>query len=104
MILNINEDITFKKDLSYNIVTINDEQLRGKSALLLKLLQSKINEEVTFDEIMSNVWGLSSSDWDWFHLRSMDVYLSRIRKVLNQYANVEIIRRLNTSLMLREIV
>jgi DNA-binding response OmpR family regulator len=67
----------------------NDEvtKLSTKEAELLKLLCLKMNDVLTREEALLQIW----HDDNYFNGRSMDVFLSKLRKYLRDDANVEII-------------
>ena len=58
-----------------------------KEAELLRLLCLRKNEVLTREEALLNIW----HDDNYFNGRSMDVFLSKIRKYLRDDPNVEII-------------
>jgi DNA-binding response OmpR family regulator len=53
---------------------------------LLRLLCSRINEVVPRDEALISIWGNDS----YFNGRSMDVFISKLRKMLAADEQVEI--------------
>ncbi|WP_413670074.1 response regulator transcription factor [Mucilaginibacter sp. Mucisp86] len=65
----------------------NQQKLSTKEAELLRLLCVHKNEVLTREEALLNIW----HDDNYFNGRSMDVFLSKIRKYLKDDANVEII-------------
>lgn len=62
------------------------KKLTLKEAELLKLLIKNINQTVKREEILLTVWGSN----DYFIGRSMDVFISRLRKYLSLDSNLEI--------------
>jgi len=76
-------------DYSAQIISINGSQqkLSTKEAELLRLLCLKQNEVLTREEALLNIW----HDDNYFNGRSMDVFLSKIRKYLKDDPSVEII-------------
>lgn len=76
-------------DYTTQIITIGDMQqkLSTKEAELLRLLCMRKNEVLTREEALLNIW----HDDNYFNGRSMDVFLSKIRKYLKDDPNVEII-------------
>ena len=76
-------------DYSAQIIAINGSQqkLSTKEAELLRLLCLKQNEVLTREEALLNIW----HDDNYFNGRSMDVFLSKIRKYLKDDPSVEII-------------
>src|SRR5471030_2552041 len=65
----------------------NQQKLSTKEAELLRLLCLRKNEVLTREEALLNIW----HDDNYFNGRSMDVFLSKIRKYLRDDSNVEII-------------
>jgi len=65
----------------------NHQKLSTKEAELLRLLCLRKNEVLTREEALLNIW----HDDNYFNGRSMDVFLSKIRKYLRDDSNVEII-------------
>jgi len=65
----------------------NQQKLSTKEAELLRLLCLKQNEVLTREEALLNIW----HDDNYFNGRSMDVFLSKIRKYLKDDSKVEII-------------
>jgi DNA-binding response OmpR family regulator len=63
------------------------QKLSTKEAELLRLLCLRKNEVLTREEALLNIW----HDDNYFNGRSMDVFLSKIRKYLKDDHNVEII-------------
>ncbi|QHS54586.1 response regulator transcription factor [Mucilaginibacter sp. 14171R-50] len=63
------------------------QKLSTKEAELLRLLCIKKNEVLTREEALLNIW----HDDNYFNGRSMDVFLSKIRKYLKDDPSVEII-------------
>lgn len=76
-------------DYSAQVIAINGNQqkLSTKEAELLRLLCLKQNEVLTREEALLNIW----HDDNYFNGRSMDVFLSKIRKYLKDDPSVEII-------------
>ncbi|HTH82833.1 MAG TPA: response regulator transcription factor [Mucilaginibacter sp.] len=76
-------------DYTTQIITINGTQqkLSTKEAELLRLLCIRKNEVLTREEALLNIW----HDDNYFNGRSMDVFLSKIRKYLKDDPDVEII-------------
>ena len=65
----------------------NHQKLSTKEAELLRLLCLKQNQVLTREEALLNIW----HDDNYFNGRSMDVFLSKIRKYLKEDPKVEII-------------
>lgn len=76
-------------DYTQQIITIGEQQqkLSTKEAELLRLLCLRKNEVLTREEALLNIW----HDDNYFNGRSMDVFLSKIRKYLKDDPDVEII-------------
>lgn len=76
-------------DYTNQVITIDDvhQKLSTKEAELLRLLCLRKNEVLTREEALLNIW----HDDNYFNGRSMDVFLSKIRKYLRDDPNVEII-------------
>lgn len=80
-----------KYDFDYISQYINAEgsqqKLSTKEAELLRMLCIKQNQVLTREEALLNIW----HDDNYFNGRSMDVFLSKIRKYLKDDPNVEIV-------------
>jgi len=76
-------------DYTTQMISIGDhhQKLSTKEAELLRLLCLRKNEVLTREEALLNIW----HDDNYFNGRSMDVFLSKIRKYLKDDTNVEII-------------
>lgn len=76
-------------DYTTQIITNNDlqQKLSTKEAELLRLLCLKKNTVLTREEALLSIW----HDDNYFNGRSMDVFLSKIRKYLKDDPSVEII-------------
>lgn len=76
-------------DYTTQLVHFNgvQQKLSTKEAELLRLLCLKKNGVLTREEALINIW----NDDNYFNGRSMDVFLSKLRKYLKGDANVEII-------------
>jgi DNA-binding response OmpR family regulator len=76
-------------DFTLQMITIgeNQQKLSTKEAELLRLLCMRKNEVLTREEALLNIW----HDDNYFNGRSMDVFLSKIRKYLKDDSSVEII-------------
>jgi len=76
-------------DFTTQLITIGSQQqkLSTKEAELLRLLCLRKNEVLTREEALLNIW----HDDNYFNGRSMDVFLSKIRKYLKDDSSVEII-------------
>ncbi|MFO7823045.1 MAG: response regulator transcription factor [Cyclobacterium sp.] len=62
-------------------------KLTSKENELLRLLAASLNENVSRSNALKQIWG----DDSYFNARSMDVYLSKIRKLLKADESVQII-------------
>ncbi len=80
---------TYKFDYTAQLITNSDSQqkLSTKEAELLRLLCLKKNEVLTREEALISIW----HDDNYFNGRSMDVFLSKLRKYLKEDPKVEII-------------
>ena len=76
-------------DYTSQMISAGDiqQKLSTKEAELLRLLCLRKNEVLTREEDLLNIW----HDDNYFNGRSMDVFLSNIRKDLKDDSNVEII-------------
>lgn len=79
----------FTFDMQKQILTIGDKQtkLTTKEAELLTLLSNKTNELLQRDFALKTIW----IDDNYFNARSMDVYITKLRKHLREDPNVEIL-------------
>jgi len=62
-------------------------KLTSKESELLRLLAAEMNKLVNRSHALKQIWG----DDSYFNARSMDVYLSKIRKILKEDPKVQII-------------
>lgn len=76
-------------DYTTQIITFDEVQqkLSTKEAELLRLLCLKKNEVLTREEALLSIW----HDDNYFNGRSMDVFLSKLRKYLKEDPSVEIL-------------
>lgn len=76
-------------DYTNQIITQNNQQqkLSTKEAELLRLLCLKVNDVLTREEALLKIW----HDDNYFNGRSMDVFLSKLRKYLKNDTRVEIL-------------
>ncbi len=76
-------------DYTSQIITYKGQQqkLSTKEAELLRLLCLKKNDVLTREEALIKIW----HDDNYFTGRSMDVFLSKLRKYLKEDSNVEIV-------------
>src|SRR6187402_3220862 len=79
----------YEFDYTTQIISINgtNQKLSTKEAELLRLLCLRKNEVLTREEALLHIW----HDDNYFNGRSMDVFLSKIRKYLKDDPNVEIV-------------
>ncbi len=79
----------FTFDSKKQILSIGDKhaKLTTKESDLLKLLASKQNELLQRDYALRAIW----VDNNYFNARSMDVYITKLRKLLKDDPNVELI-------------
>jgi DNA-binding response OmpR family regulator len=79
----------FQFDTQKQLLTIDDQQtkLTTKESELLSLLCAHRNEILQRDYALKTVW----SDDNYFNARSMDVYITKLRKHLKADENIEII-------------
>ena len=79
-----------KLTFDYKNLTISagdsEKTLTQREADLLKLLIENKNNVIKREEILERVWGKN----DYFLGRSMDVFISRLRKYLSDYENLKI--------------
>lgn len=70
-------------------LVLNDKKIKltTKECELLKLLANNMNSVVERNTALKTVWGEDS----YFNARSMDVYVTKLRKYLNEDANIEIL-------------
>ena len=70
-------------------LTINGEstKLTTKEAELLKILAHNINQVVDRDVALKSIWGNDN----YFTGRSMDVYITKLRKYLKEDERIEIV-------------
>ena len=79
----------FTFDTQKQMLTIDGEEkkLTTKEAELLTLLSNKINELLPREYALKAIW----IDDNYFNARSMDVYITKLRKLLSADPNVEIL-------------
>jgi DNA-binding response OmpR family regulator len=87
----VNDDYTISNTLlKYNTLELicggNKEKLTLKEAQLLKYLIVNKNKMMTREDILTEIWG----EDDYFLGRSMDVFISRLRKYLAPDSGVDI--------------
>jgi DNA-binding response OmpR family regulator len=64
-----------------------DFKLTSKESSLLRLLSLNLNHVLERSYALKEIW----NDDSYFNARSMDVYITRLRKFLQQDENVELI-------------
>ncbi len=76
-------------DYMRQILTINniDQKLTSKEAELLKLLCEYLNDVLDRTYALKKIW----QDDSYFNARSMDVYITKLRKYLREDENLELI-------------
>jgi two-component system, OmpR family, response regulator len=76
-------------DPNKRILTFDEEQtkLTTKESELLKLLVDKQNDVLERNVALQQIW----KDDTYFNARSMDVYITKLRKLLNKEPSIEII-------------
>ncbi|MCB0402502.1 MAG: response regulator transcription factor [Flavobacteriales bacterium] len=79
----------YQFDVNTRVLTLDDEQqkLSPKEAKLLELLCQNSNEVVTREVALNKIWG----DHNYFTTRSMDVFITKLRKHLRKDPMIEII-------------
>lgn len=73
--------LTLEGDENFN------EKLSPKEAELLKMFALKINDVVTRADALTKIWG----EDNYFTARSMDVFVTKLRKYLKEDSNLEIV-------------
>ena len=69
------------------IIDMNKKQLTSREADLLHLLLLRKNESLTRNDILQTLW----ENTDYFSGRSLDVFITKLRRYLKQDASVKII-------------
>lgn len=87
MEIQLTNDATFYPDERKVVINGSDIQLTKKETGLLNFLYRNKNEVSSRSEVLTEVWG----DNNYFNGRSMDVYVCRLRKMLNALNGIEII-------------
>jgi DNA-binding response OmpR family regulator len=64
-----------------------EQKLTSKEAALLRLLAMNLNEVLDRSYALKEIW----NDDSYFNARSMDVYITKLRKFLKQDSTVELI-------------
>lgn len=78
----------FKYDADHQLLTFPDHSIKltSKEAGLLRLFCQNLNQPVSRSYALKIIWG----DDSYFNARSMDVYLSKLRKYLREDPSVQI--------------
>jgi len=78
----------FTFDYNRQILTLKkvEQKLTSKEAELLKMLCENVNEVLDRSEALNKIW----YDDSYFNARSMDVYITKLRKYLKSDPNVEL--------------
>lgn len=80
-------DFTFDYNRQILKSGLNEQKLTSKESDLLRLMCMKINDVLDRTEALQKVWG----DDSYYNARSMDVYMSKIRKYLKSDDRIEIL-------------
>jgi DNA-binding response OmpR family regulator len=78
--------IEFHADKQELVIDQERISLTKKETQLLQLLSGRLNELVPTDQILTELWGRN----DFFNRRSMDVFISRLRKKLQADPAIQI--------------
>ena len=87
MEIQLTHNATFYPNARKVVVNGSDIQLTKKETGLLNFLYRNKNEVSSRSEVLTEIWG----DNNYFNGRSMDVYVCRLRKILNALNDIEII-------------
>lgn len=90
----------YKFDCGGNTLELSTQKqkLTEREAGILKMLYEHKNTVVPRNEILAAFWGEGP---DYFHSRSLDVFLSKLRKYLSQDSSIKIITVKNEGLILK---
>lgn len=80
-------DFDFQKQTLIHKPSNEESRLTHREAQLLDALIKNVNELTDRQEILNSLWGND----DFFNARSMDVFISKLRKKLAEDPNIEII-------------
>ncbi len=87
----LNEFSIGKYNFNYELRCLNlgniQQKISPKEAELLRLLYSHKNTVLSRDKALTTIWG----DSNYFTTRSMDVYITKLRKYLKKDSNIEIL-------------
>ncbi len=78
---------TFEYNRQLLIIDKKEQKLTSKEAELLKLLCENVNNVLDRTVALNKIW----FDDSYFNARSMDVYVTKLRKYLKEDTNVELI-------------
>jgi len=78
---------TFEYNRQLLIINENEQKLTSKEAELLRLLCENMNNVLDRTVALNKIW----FDDSYFNARSMDVYITKLRKYLKEDARVELI-------------
>ncbi|MBU1014446.1 MAG: response regulator transcription factor [Bacteroidetes bacterium] len=78
---------TFDYNRQLLVIGEDDQKLTSKEAELLKLLGENLNQVLDRSEALNKIW----YDDSYFNARSMDVYVTKLRKYLKADPNVELL-------------
>ncbi|PKP35636.1 MAG: DNA-binding response regulator [Bacteroidetes bacterium HGW-Bacteroidetes-17] len=78
---------TFDYNRQLLVIGEVDQKLTSKEAELLKLLSENLNQVLDRSEALNKIW----YDDSYFNARSMDVYVTKLRKYLKADPNVELL-------------
>ena len=76
----------FFDDLNYQLIGKETKKLTKKEAEILKLLCKEKNKVIERETILKKVWG----DDSYFNGRSLDVFITKLRKYLQEESSVSI--------------
>ncbi|MCF2490558.1 response regulator transcription factor [Dyadobacter sp. CY347] len=78
----------FSFDYSHQQLTANDKSVRltSKESELLKLFCQNLNQPISRSFALKTIWG----DDSYFNARSMDVYITKLRKYLREDTSIQI--------------
>lgn len=93
-------DYTFNAESFELLINGSTKRLTKKEAYLLKFLCDHQNETIQRETLLKKVWGTD----DYFAGRSMDVFISKLRKYFSQDEKIEIINHhgVGFKLLIRE--
>ena len=77
----------FNYEMRTLFINENEQKISPKEAELLRMLFAHKNAVLARDKALNSIWG----DSNYFTTRSMDVYITKLRKYLNEDPNIEIV-------------